>query len=159
MWKASFEAWLRRNMHSLRTVCGTHFRYILPFIHPDFSRRPAQRGVQDWKNRISIRSFTEPSQSTLHASLTPYLCYACHTTLTSRSSRGTTPNSNPDSTSPTSTPLPVWVKSRLQDSLHKGTAVEAVSDAENNAEDEELWQTRKMEISDMKNAVADFLLE
>jgi len=71
--------------------------------------RPVQRGVQDWKARISIRSFdvlgndesvllpphiksntptplpTEPDAS---SSLTPHLCYACHTTLTSRSSRG-----------------------------------------------------------------------
>ncbi|TFK40395.1 hypothetical protein BDQ12DRAFT_711752 [Crucibulum laeve] len=80
--------------------------------------RPAQHGVQEWKSRISIRSYKDAGVSPPHLasssrsatsapilpsfsqtnhttssqitdSLTPYLCYACHTTLTSRSSRGT----------------------------------------------------------------------
>ncbi|EPQ52610.1 hypothetical protein GLOTRDRAFT_64309, partial [Gloeophyllum trabeum ATCC 11539] len=50
--------------------------------------RPAQPGVQEWKNRISIRSLsTDPPVSSEKASLAPYLCYACHTTLTSKSSK------------------------------------------------------------------------
>ncbi|TFK99571.1 hypothetical protein BDV98DRAFT_594881 [Pterulicium gracile] len=73
--------------------------------------RPAQSGVQAWKDRISIREFdgiesvphisTSTSASPLPTpstpspdsdpplSLSPHLCYVCHTTLTSRSSRST----------------------------------------------------------------------
>ncbi|KAJ7170714.1 hypothetical protein C8R43DRAFT_1085244 [Mycena crocata] len=121
--------------------------------------RPAQSGVQEWKTRISIRSFTEPDlasppshlqnikpladSKTLndapHSSLTPRLCYACHTTLTSRSSRGSTSASNP-----TSTPLPVWVEAQLA-ALDGGGP-------------EEQWKSRKMEERDMKESIEDFLL-
>ncbi|KDQ15957.1 hypothetical protein BOTBODRAFT_31411 [Botryobasidium botryosum FD-172 SS1] len=53
--------------------------------------RPAQAGVQEWKTRISIWSRTAlaPDEPVKGAkSLAPYLCYGCHTSLTSRSSRG-----------------------------------------------------------------------
>ncbi|KAJ6576474.1 hypothetical protein DFH09DRAFT_361875 [Mycena vulgaris] len=116
--------------------------------------RPAQPGVQEWKARISIRSFDEPALAALpphlqnvavpapdarpHESLTPRLCYACHTTLTSRSSRGSTSASVHAS----ATPLPVWVESQLGARDHES----------------EQWRSTRMEESDMKEAIADFLL-
>ncbi|KAJ6494855.1 hypothetical protein C8R47DRAFT_1117514 [Mycena vitilis] len=117
--------------------------------------RPAQPGVQDWKARISIRSFADPtlasppphaqaqniatiSDHNDAASLTPHLCYACHTTLTSRSSRGSTSSS----THVNSTPLPVWIGSQLLD----------------RAGIEEQWRSKKMEARDMKESIAEFLI-
>ncbi|KAF8905111.1 hypothetical protein CPB84DRAFT_1677063 [Gymnopilus junonius] len=101
--------------------------------------RPAQHGVQAWKSRISIRSYQEVSsavsgntrpphlteeeitnltKSSLDItptsdhpfSLTPLLCYACHTLLTSRSSRGLAA-SLPQGQSTGDVPLPLWVRS------------------------------------------------
>ncbi|KAJ7773305.1 hypothetical protein B0H16DRAFT_1511829 [Mycena metata] len=114
--------------------------------------RPAQPGVQDWKARISIRSFADPTLASppphmqnipapslpdrtaldLLMSLTPHLCYACHTTLTSRSSRGSTASS----AQLDSTPLPVWVGARLP----------------------EEWRSRKIGEAEMKESIQDFLL-
>ncbi|KAF8206394.1 hypothetical protein K438DRAFT_1917779 [Mycena galopus ATCC 62051] len=116
--------------------------------------RPAQPGVQDWKARISIRSFADPTlasppphvqniesekpDNASPLSLTPHLCYACHTTLTSRSSRGSTASSSHINF----TPLPVWVASQL--------------DGEATAEE---WKGRKMEETEMKESIAEFLLD
>ncbi|KAJ7931545.1 hypothetical protein B0H13DRAFT_1958724 [Mycena leptocephala] len=116
--------------------------------------RPAQPGVQEWKARISIRSFADPTlgsppphvQNIANIpererpgapSLTPHLCYACHTTLTSRSSRGSTSSSSHIN----STPFPVWVASQLD---REGS--------------HEQWSSRKMEESDMKQSIEEFLL-
>ena len=96
--------------------------------------RPAQHNVQAWKASISIRSYheaalavsgntrpphlskeeivdltTRPINVTSAPSLTPLLCYACHTTLTSRSSRGTAAPLPPGQ-SATEVPLPMWVR-------------------------------------------------
>ncbi|KAJ7475881.1 hypothetical protein FB451DRAFT_1087870 [Mycena latifolia] len=121
--------------------------------------RPAQPGVQEWKARISIRSFDEAALASppphLHniavpepradadaasqPSLTPHLCYACHTTLTSRSSRGSTSSALHSD----STPLPVWVTSQL---------------GLGGSDDREEWRSRRMEESDMKQSIAEFLL-
>ncbi|KAJ7285019.1 hypothetical protein C8J57DRAFT_1290168 [Mycena rebaudengoi] len=121
--------------------------------------RPAQHGVQDWKTRISIRSLADPAltappphnttvtapdalDAEPRASLTPLLCYACHTTLTSRSSRGTAASVQQGGATPSvrqdATPLPVWVNSRLADG--------------------ELWRSRKMQEADMERSVKDFLI-
>ncbi|KAJ6531827.1 hypothetical protein B0H19DRAFT_965895 [Mycena capillaripes] len=116
--------------------------------------RPAQPGIQEWKARISIRSFADPvlasppphmkdiasipgPEKSDAASLTPHLCYSCHTTLTSRSSRGSTASSS----HPNSIPLPVWVGSQLN--LEGG---------------HEQWRSRKMDELDMKQSIAEFLL-
>lgn len=91
-------------------------------------KRPMQSAIQEWKGRISIRSFSDdklatdlayipsacrsildsstPSQVPLLPSLTDFLCYSCHTMLTSRSSRGVK-QSAPGVSS--ATPLPIWV--------------------------------------------------
>lgn len=91
-------------------------------------KRPMQSAIQEWKSRISIRSYSDeklaadlahipsacrsvldsstPSHVPLLPSLTDFLCYSCHTTLTSRSSRGVK-QSVPGVSS--ATPLPIWV--------------------------------------------------
>lgn len=84
--------------------------------------RPAQSGVQEWKERISVRSLNEAlfheSTDTSHDALllTPLLCYACHTLLTSRSSRGTrrieSLGNNIEHV-----PMPEWVGENAQRSL------------------------------------------
>ncbi|OJA08483.1 hypothetical protein AZE42_02862 [Rhizopogon vesiculosus] len=95
-------------------------------------QRPMQSGIQEWKGRISIRSFSDdklaadlthlpsssrdsldtnstPSELPPSLALTNFLCYSCHTTLTSRSSRGLK-RSVPDVSS--AAPLPTWVADR-----------------------------------------------
>lgn len=133
---------------------------------------PAQRGVQEWKARISIRSSTEtlqdsssfpPPHVTPQAkvasvasplrSLTPHLCYACHTTLTSRSSRGTIPGSKLDSATRDAVMLPVWVSSQLQPQEEEPVG-NIVAD-----QNGEVWATKNMKQSDIKASVADFLLD
>jgi cytoplasmic tRNA 2-thiolation protein 2 len=72
--------------------------------------------VQEWKARISIRSLRDgdeeppPSESSLSpiASLMPHLCYACHTTLTSRGARAA--GAGEAASAPRETiGMPVWV--------------------------------------------------
>ncbi|KAJ7066993.1 hypothetical protein C8F01DRAFT_1119892 [Mycena amicta] len=97
--------------------------------------RPAQPGVQEWKERISIRELTTPNRDNppfpTQSGLTPHLCYACHTTLTSRSSRG----GSGAQSDVHATPLPVWVGSRWP-----------------------LPEGRVLDSTEMKAVVADFLL-
>jgi cytoplasmic tRNA 2-thiolation protein 2 len=128
-------------MHSLRKVivAPAFSSILLIYIH---LIRPAQRHVQEWKEKISIRSYSDASSPAafrgipvthlLHEanlisnstpddvcgpisphSLTPYLCYACHTTLTSRSSRGSTATSPTGPDSASDAPLPMWVRHNL----------------------------------------------
>ena len=90
-----------------------------------------QSGIQEWKGRISIRSFSDDklaadlthlpslcrdslatntlSQSPPLLALTDFLCYACHTSLTSRSSRGVKQSLL---NVPFAVPLPTWVADR-----------------------------------------------
>jgi cytoplasmic tRNA 2-thiolation protein 2 len=138
-----------------------------------FGLSPAQRGIQDWKARISIRSLkaadpdhttttNHPSCTSLssHLSLTPYLCYACHTTLTSRSSRGITTSSklSEDVTSRTTTSLPVWVQANLQGANGES---EGALGAENALEhdDSEVWKEKSLTRKEMKAEVTEFLLD
>jgi cytoplasmic tRNA 2-thiolation protein 2 len=141
--------------------------------------RPAQRGVQDWKARISIRSFnasesdgSAPPPSHVHSavsppilpqnppqSLTPHLCYACHTTLTSRSSRGTALQAKTVSHNNNKmvvAPLPVWVNSRLLESTINPGNTHRDELGESSAE--EVWQGKPMDVDEMRDAVKDFLL-
>lgn len=85
----------RRHGHGLRDLREAGFlRATVASVkaNPEFLNRPAQAGVQEWKTRISIWSRTAPTSDHEPAkearSLAPYLCYGCHTSLTSRSSRG-----------------------------------------------------------------------
>ncbi|KDR76276.1 hypothetical protein GALMADRAFT_225964 [Galerina marginata CBS 339.88] len=138
--------------------------------------RPAQHGVQAWKARISIRSYQEASSavsgntrpphlteeeianltnpslaaastSVPSPSLTPRLCYACHTLLTSRSSRGTA-TSLPVGQSVDSVPLPFWVRSTVDPATrHDGHESEA-----------EVMRSTKMSRTAMKGQISEFLL-
>jgi cytoplasmic tRNA 2-thiolation protein 2 len=109
---------------------------------------PAQSGIQDWKSRISVRSTKDPShlptESSSAESLTPFLCYSCHTTLTSRSSRGNTATGSA-AAGHSSVSLPKWVLSNVRMSL--GDTV-----------DGEAWSRTKLTSSRMKESVATFLL-
>jgi len=136
--------------------------------------RPAQHGVQAWKSRISIRSYdqassaitgitrpphlteaeiadlTQTSQnaSALTPSLTPRLCYACHTTLTSRSSRGTVHSGQ----STDNVPIPTWVRAAMQPAA-------GYQGGNNGDEDDEVVQSTKMSRMDMKTQISEFLLD
>ncbi|KAF8349145.1 hypothetical protein F5887DRAFT_1243197 [Amanita rubescens] len=99
---------------------------------------PAQRDIEGWKSRISIREYTDPANLPPHVkeaagtvprtmdihfeTLTPHLCYMCHTTLVSKSSRGAPLLSGTSTITHGLVPLPVWVNTQLS-SLHE-TAVE-----------------------------------
>ena len=85
------------------------------------------------------------------ASLTPFLCYMCHTTLTSKSSRGTT-ISAPRS----AVPLPVWATSDLDATFILQEPLTAEADDRGTRE---LWRRTKMDSEQMKVHMADFLLE
>jgi cytoplasmic tRNA 2-thiolation protein 2 len=135
--------------------------------------RPAQHDVQAWKASISIRSYqeaalavsggnarpphlskdeimnltTRPIKNVTSAqqSLTPLLCYACHTTLTSRGTRGgiaTTPQPPPGQFPTQVLPLPMWVHNHIIDHDHGRIAL----------------QTTKLTEKEMKAEIEDFLL-
>ncbi|KAI0649242.1 hypothetical protein C8Q79DRAFT_1085802 [Trametes meyenii] len=131
--------------------------------------RPAQRGVQEWKARISIRSrhpastsnnddqdaaqlSTGPELAAVRPSLTPYLCYACHTTLTSKSSRPA-PSPWPTVTPSPAVALPVWAESRLSPSTR------TTDGKESHAHGEVFKQTRRVGEEEMKGIVSEFLLD
>ncbi|OSD06470.1 hypothetical protein PYCCODRAFT_1474610 [Trametes coccinea BRFM310] len=134
--------------------------------------RPAQRGVQEWKTRISIHSRpptqhpTAPNGSngsavetspacaadpdSLRPSLTPYLCYACHTTLTSKSARPV-PSPWPAVARASTVTLPVWAEARLSSAKGDGESTEHVHG--------EILQTRRVGQEEMKGIVNEFLLD
>lgn len=132
--------------------------------------RPAQRTVQDWKARISIRStISVNAPSTAHQrTLTPRLCYSCHTTLTSKSPRSvvsktgtSTPTGAPPP--PTTVPLPVWVASNLrnisgQNQLN-GDGHGPDPTKPGVTPDEEVWERKRMDEDKLKEVVGEFLLE
>ncbi|KAF9533825.1 hypothetical protein CPB83DRAFT_902530 [Crepidotus variabilis] len=132
--------------------------------------RPAQRRVQDWKAQISIRSYsdatpavsgiTKPThlsddeisnltqakqESKPEPSLAPYLCYACHTTLTSRSIRGMTAPLSAQRAK--ETPLPMWVRSTLDGVVAKDSV------------DSEMIQSKKLTSQDIKSQIEQYLID
>ncbi len=146
-------------------LCG---RYVPCFpchklrAHP--SIRPSQRGIQEWKARISVREQPPPpppadgtsvspptapivGKRPAPAPLTPYLCYPCHTTLTSRSARPV-PSPWPNDTQPSVVSLPIWTEARL-----------SATSADVKANDEEVVRQRKMGQDEMKGIVDECLLE
>ncbi|KAF9485204.1 hypothetical protein BDN70DRAFT_871601 [Pholiota conissans] len=140
--------------------------------------RPVQHGVQEWKAQISIRAYEQASTAvsgntrpphlteeeiekliqvphdTPHSSLslTPRLCYACHTTLTSRSSRGTA-TSIAKGKSVDDVPIPTWVRAAMYSFLPIHEII-----AEDNDDEETSLGRIKMTRTDMKAQIADFLL-
>ena len=94
---------------------------------------------------------TTSSSSSAQPSLTPLLCYACHTTLTSRGTRGgggiaAPPPQPPGQFATTQVlPLPMWVHNRLNDDLdhdHHGIVL----------------KTTKLNEKEMKAEIEEFLL-
>ena len=77
---------------------------------------------------------TRPMNVTSAQSLTPLLCYACHTTLTSRGSRGIAAPRPPA----TQVPLPMWVHNHIE----HGIAL----------------QTTKLTEKEMRAEIEEFLL-
>ncbi|KAI0264516.1 hypothetical protein BC834DRAFT_883479 [Gloeopeniophorella convolvens] len=118
---------------------------------------PTQRSVQQWKARISVRSFNEedPSATTTAApSLTPWLCYSCHTTLTSKSSRSNT-SSNPGSSAAASAVMfPTWAAMHFA----IGSSNPQATDPHISTADE-VWGTRKLDSNGMKSLVEEFLVD
>ena len=136
------------------------------YIYTYTDTRLAQHNVQAWKASISMRSYheaafavsgntrpphlsqeeimnltTRPINVPSAQSLTPLLCYACHTTLTSRSNRGSAVPLPPGQS--TTVPLPMWVHHQVVDDEHKhGIAV----------------RTTKMAEKEMKVEIGEFLL-
>ncbi|KAL0954500.1 hypothetical protein HGRIS_003467 [Hohenbuehelia grisea] len=131
-------------------------------------QRPAQPGVQEWKSRISLRSFTETADhiqlladaesKPARLALAPALCYACHTTLTSRSSRGVAANQRNDaSLNQTSVPLPVWIAPFLKDFTRHDHVDGSSSDVVSSGE--EVFRSRKLTTDDMRKEIGEFLIE
>ena len=141
--------------------------------------RPAQRDIEGWKSRISVRGYTDPGNphipphvkevmtslkaqpadivrrtlDTHFETLTPHLCYMCHTTLVSKSSRGA-PSLSAGALrrSDGLVPLPVWVNAWLL-SHHTATAK-----YDREAENGEISEAIMMDEKAMKNALEGFLL-
>ena len=143
-----------------------HPTYLLKNMVPICAPfRPAQHGVQEWKSRTSIRSYNDASFSSLghgrpphllnatdrpqhppepspSSHLTPHLCYACHTTLTSRSSRGSVKQTSDSKV----VPLPLWV----------GPSRSLACTSEDSSG--EVWATHRMGDGEMEAAIGDLLL-
>jgi len=124
---------------------------------------PTQRDVQTWKARTSIRSRCpqEDNRATAIPSLTPLICYACHTTLTSRSSRGSAPaRRGALSVQSTAVRLPVWTAASLATRSHSsgGDSVDR-HNAEGTNDRPEVRETRRLTEGEIKDVVAEFLLD
>ncbi|TEB34771.1 hypothetical protein FA13DRAFT_1625797 [Coprinellus micaceus] len=149
-------------------------------------QKPAQRNVQAWKASISIRSYHDESfvnakhplpphytappalEETTDAEpsfptsvyLAPRLCYACHTTFTSRSSRGSS------SANSIVIPLPVWVKANvtLLDPAGGSDSAILTNDMDRTqgdvaGEDAEVWKVKKLSPGHIKDKIGGFLLD
>ncbi|KIJ66861.1 hypothetical protein HYDPIDRAFT_149886 [Hydnomerulius pinastri MD-312] len=134
--------------------------------------RPLQEGLEDWKGRISIRSYSDtkltsdlmhlpwptPSNTSVPSSssdqppsITRSLCYSCQTTLMSRSSRGTKSVPLGGGISQ-SAPLPLWVSGH-----HMGphpSREELVMSGNG-----EIWRQNTRGEAENRSTIAEFLLE
>lgn len=122
--------------------------------------RPVQEGIENWKAKTSLRSLPGSQQEgdprVGLRFLTPYLCYACHTTLTSRSSRGALQSGG------SSVRLPVWVNSSfvdyaLAENYHDAPSETGLGRRTIISEDER-WQKRKVDEEEMKQSIEAFLI-
>lgn len=140
----------------------TSLRRILMCL---FLCRPAQETAQAWKERISIRDLDEQARTTTtvtdELTLASWLCYACHTTLTSRSARAST-RAAADGTARHPVPLPSWTVNHLRrgrPSEGHHDATELVESDRTTSQRQEVWTTRPMSERDMLTKVNDFILD
>ncbi|KAI0250288.1 hypothetical protein BJV78DRAFT_1322562 [Lactifluus subvellereus] len=113
---------------------------------------PTQQSVQAWKARTAIHSFTDGAPP---ADVAPrYLCYSCHATLTSKSSRSTATLTLDSSTTTSAQNLPIWAAARLA----FGMGDEQSADSPATPADE-IWETKKLDPDDMKSLVGKFFLD
>lgn len=117
---------------------------------------PTQASVRGWKARTSIRSFTDEASPTDDGSLSrplfSHLCYSCHTTLTSKSSRSTaTPSWNLSDTQ-SEMQLPMWA-------AVKSAAGHGDEQDGDSPYTKEVWESKKLDVNGMKSVVGGFLLE
>ncbi|KAG9005418.1 hypothetical protein FRB93_009724 [Tulasnella sp. JGI-2019a] len=99
-------------------------------------QRSAQRGVQAWKAKISMHELDSSSVSSSYdqSSFIEGLCYPCHTSLTSRSSRSRKPITG-------QTVLPMWVTDSAVGLENSGSS------------------PKKMGRAEMRGTISEFLLE
>lgn len=122
-------------------------------------RRPAQEGVQEWKARIAIRSRNElgaadPARPSATAhTLAPYLCYVCHTTLTSKGTRAL-PILYPSIANSSATiTVPSWTSSHMRENQVLSVEGDAT------AEEPVLVSHRKMGQEELRQALDGFILD
>ncbi len=117
--------------------------------------RPMQQSVRGWKDRTSIRSFTEDASHVDDASslcLLSHLCHSCHTTLTSKSSRSAVTPGLTFSDSLSEVHLPMWAA--VQPTSGHGDERDT-----NSPYITEVWESKKLDADGMKSVVGGFLLE
>lgn len=131
--------------------------------------RPLQETAQAWKARISIRALGEEGTTSTgsiydnKAHLASRLCYACHTTLTSQSSRAATKSSSLPSQK-TEVPLPFWTAAHLRerppsDKDHGLSSTGESDGTGTTGAADETWKTTKLSRGDMLAKVGEFILE
>jgi hypothetical protein len=158
VWEINSQGEIFEYLRHLSTVTRHHFNIsLLPVLTIDCS--PVPFGVQEWKARISIKtldSAVEPhvaQDARKSTALRPYLCYACHTTLASRSSRGAPAILKQTSGTPLDTTgtitLPVWAQDRLRDSTL----------GRDNGFENELESKQRVTPDAMRAAISDYLLD
>lgn len=90
-----------------------------------------QEGIQDWKDRISVRRFqgenADNNEKSDASYLAPHLCYACNTTLTSRSNRSTR-QTTAGEVDTRNLLVPSWVESNLSSSMSRHKMEERIRD-------------------------------
>jgi cytoplasmic tRNA 2-thiolation protein 2 len=136
--------------------------------------------VRAWKAKTAIRvrdvgdaapadaPTLAPAVPTLEPTgptLAPRLCYACHTALTSRSSKSAARGG--DAAGAETLPLPVWTAAGLAALARaniEGGADTGVMESEEGsrvveAHAPEMWETRQLDPAAMRSVVGEFLLE
>jgi len=132
-------------------VKGGHYQLnihsLSSFDMSSSDSRPVQAGIQEWKNKISIRSYPDfkaenrllphvrrPEIQNLEISdtITSRLCYSCHTTWTSKNIRGRVVRG-------TDIPAPIWA------SVH--------------SMDGDVWARKRLDAQDMQAIISDSLLD